>query len=78
MGPPRGWLCALFNPLKCDITATWLCEGTRVCHLETYKVEGPHDSATWETTELGEDSDAYGRLYELLYGEPVRNGEEED
>lgn len=75
---PRGWLCALFNKLNCDITASWLCEGTRVCHVETYKVEGPYDSATWEAAEFAEDSDEYGRLYELLYGEPVRNGEQEE
>ncbi|SIR21605.1 hypothetical protein SAMN05880582_10823 [Rhizobium sp. RU20A] len=65
--PPRGWICALFNTLACDITSHWLCEGERFVHVETYKQVGAWDEPTWEESILGPDSAEYLSLYGLLF-----------
>ncbi|MFA7413295.1 MAG: hypothetical protein WC048_02310 [Rhizobium sp.] len=74
---PRGWLCALFNTLKCDITASWLCEGARIGHVENYKAQGAWGTPTWESAELADDRAEYLHLSELLYGEQVPDDADE-
>lgn len=37
---PRGWVCAIFNTLRCPITAKWMSEGSDAAHVETYVWEG--------------------------------------
>lgn len=69
---PRGWICALFNTLKCDITASWLSEGDCVGHVETYKSQDAWGTPTWDEVELAEDSAQYLHLYRLLHGNRSR------
>lgn len=64
--PPRGWLCALFNTLGCDITSSWLSESERFVHVETYKQTSVWDTPTWDEAVLGQDSAEYLHLYALL------------
>lgn len=76
--PPRGWIVALFNTLKCDITSKWLDEGRVNAYAETYRFAGLSDFKVegWKTEEIAEGSTEHRRLHHLLWG--VEKFEDED
>lgn len=67
---PRGWVCALFNTLKCPVTASWLSEGGVAAHIERYEwtseqfLGGPK----WEDEKLVDGCPEHRRLHKLLWG----------
>lgn len=76
---PRGWTCALFNTLKCDIIAKWLSEGGWVAHVEEYNYSALKDlgGEAWKDTELEENCAEHRRLHKLLWGVEEFEDEEE-
>lgn len=67
--PPRGWIVALFNTLKCSITAKWLSEGETNGHIEIYdwsKIETGFGG--WNRAEIEDGSDDHRHLHKLLWG----------
>lgn len=75
---PRGWTVALFNLLKCDITAKWLSEGGWAGHIEEYRFEGLEDMSidAWTDTEIEDGSEEHRHLHKLLWG--VEEFDDED
>lgn len=65
---PRGWVCALFNTLKCDITAEWLDEGRSDAFRETFKHDTGIMGDEWKTETIPEGSDDHRRLHLALWG----------
>lgn len=65
---PRGWVCALFNSLRCEITAKWLSEGGRPATVETYKPDTGVMGDDWRSVELAEEDSEHRRLHKLLWG----------
>ena len=68
---PRGWLCAMFNTLNCQITVEYLDEGSVNGGRETFtpeKSEKMCDEARWGTEEIPEGTDEHRRLHKLLWG----------
>lgn len=70
---PRGWVCALFNTLKCNMTASWLSEGGAAAHVERYKWDGGGflGGPSWEDEEIADFSPEHRRLHKLLWGVEV-------
>ncbi|OOY15053.1 hypothetical protein BMI85_16015 [Thioclava sp. DLFJ4-1] len=68
--PPRGWVVAVFNTLKCDITHHWQDEGSDDVHRERYIFTGDNSMffPKWEREVVDRDSDDYRRLYKLQWG----------
>lgn len=67
---PRGWICAVFQTLKCDISSAWMSEGGSG-GLETYcwaALEKPFERP-WKLEKISDEHPEYRRLYALLYGE---------
>lgn len=68
--PPRGWVVAVFNTLKCDITHFWQDEGSDEVHREAYTFTGD-DSIfypKWEAETVDHGSADHRRLYKLQWG----------
>lgn len=65
---PRGWTCALFNTVKCQITAKWLSEGFSSGWVEKYSVEDRHGDVSWLKEEIKEGTDEHRRLHKRLWG----------
>lgn len=65
---PRGWVCALFNTLMCDITASWLSEGGAPAHVEKYVAKNRWGDIDWTDEELDDGSPEHRRLHKLLWG----------
>ena len=65
---PRGWVCALFNTVECDMTASWLSESGAPSHIEAYIAEGKHGVPEWTDVILSTDSDEHRHLHKLLWG----------
>lgn len=66
---PRGWTVALFNTLKCRITAKWLSEGGWPAHVEEYdwsQVETGFGG--WTDTEIEDGCADHRHLHKLLWG----------
>lgn len=73
---PRGWTCALFNTLKCRITAKWLSEGGWSAHVEEYDWSQVSTGfGGWTDAEIPEDSDDHRHLHKLLWGVEAFEGE---
>lgn len=69
--PPRGWIVALFNTLRCKITSKWLDEGRNDAISETYEfvTKGrPLDGPEWRVEVLPHGSHEHRRLHKLLWG----------
>ena len=67
--PPRGWIVALFNILKCQITSLWISEGQEAANREDYTFSGP-DNPTWNCRTIQPGSSEHRRLHERLWGVP--------
>lgn len=65
---PRGWVCALFNTLMCDMTASWLSEGGWAGHVEKYVVKDKWGEIRWIDEEIADGSPEHRRLHKLLWG----------
>jgi hypothetical protein len=65
---PRGWTCALFNSLRCEITAKWLSEGGSPATVETYRPDAGPMGDEWRSENIPEGSSEHGRLHKLLWG----------
>lgn len=65
---PRGWTCALFNTLNCDITVNWLDEGQTNAHSEIYTSRDKWGDMRWEEGVILAGSDEHRRLHKLLWG----------
>lgn len=63
---PRGWTVALFNTLKCKITAKWLSEGGWPAHVEEY--DWSQVERGWTDTEIEDGSEDHRHLHKLLWG----------
>lgn len=75
---PRGWVCAVFNTLGCDITASWLSDGGGPGHVEMYRMSGDgwrEGHRTWSAAEVEEGSPAHRHLYRLLWDGEEFDGE---
>lgn len=76
---PRGWTVALFNTLKCKITAKWLSEGDWTGHVEEYdwsQVEAGFGG--WTDTEIPDGSADHRHLHKLLWGVESFDEEHDD
>jgi hypothetical protein len=79
---PRGWTCALFNTLKCEITVKWLSEGSSDGMEEKFvwDAKGAY-GPSWEHKRIPERSEEHRHLHMLLWGEEERlvlESEDED
>jgi hypothetical protein len=82
---PRGWTCALFNTLKCDIEVKWLSEGGAKGHSESYawnrrnlKTGEAISNATWSQSDIEEGTEEHRYLHKLLWGVEEFPEENED
>lgn len=64
---PRGWICALFNSVKCDITVRWLSEGSERGWEEHFCYHGAL-GPKWHKEEIRPETMTHGRLHKLLWG----------
>lgn len=67
---PRGWICALFNTLKCEITSKWLDEGRVDAVVECWTPEDRNflGGASWKHQPIPEGSVEHRRLHKCLWG----------
>ncbi len=66
---PRGWTAALFNSLRCRITAEWLDEGSEDGWRETYTPDKcPNLGDDWTKERIASGTDDQKRLHLLLWG----------
>lgn len=65
--PPRGWVVAVFNTLKCIITHIWLDEGRADAVLEEYVID-EHRGPRWSKFDIIAGQPAHLRLYKLYFG----------
>lgn len=65
---PRGWVCALFNTFRCDMTASWLSEGGWAAHVERYVAKDKWGEIRWIDEEIADGSPEHRRLHKLLWG----------
>lgn len=68
--PPRGWVVAVFNTLKCDITHHWQEDLSDETYRERYIFTGDGSTSfpKWEVEEVEKGSDDHRRLYKLQWG----------
>ena len=68
--PPRGWVVAVFNTLKCDITHHWQDEGSDAVHCEKYTYYGDRSAIfpRWTAGKVEMGSEDHRRLYKLQWG----------
>lgn len=64
---PRGWVCAVFNTIRCDMTASWLSEGGRSGRVEKYLAED-RGEVRWIDETIEDGSPEHRRLHKLLWG----------
>lgn len=64
---PRGWVCALFNTLMCDMTASWISEGG-AARIEKYIAADKHGEMRWTEEKIEDGSPEHRRLHKLLWG----------
>jgi hypothetical protein len=66
---PRGWICALFNTLKCEISVKWLSEGGGDGMLEHFVWDAKgYFGPSWKHERIVEGSEEHRRLHFLLWG----------
>lgn len=67
---PRPWVTALFNTLKCNITASWFSEGGYSPYVEKWTSgDGTlSNRPDWNKTKIEVSSPEYRRLHKLLWG----------
>ncbi|MNU30396.1 hypothetical protein D3C71_188810 [compost metagenome] len=77
---PRGWTCALFNTLKCEISVSWLSEGSSDGVSEKYVWDAKGSfGPSWEHEKIADGSDEHRRLHKLLWGvEEFTDEDDED
>lgn len=66
---PRGWICALFQTLKCNISAKWASEGGNggIEEWDWPQIEKMFGDP-WKLEEISDDHPEHRRLYELMHG----------
>lgn len=77
---PRGWTCAVFNTLKCEITASWFDEGALSAFVERYDPEPASFciGESWKQEEFAEGTSEHRRLHKLLFGVEAFEDEVDD
>ena len=66
---PRGWTCALFNTLKCNITARWLDEGRTDAFEEVWLQDDPRAMGpSWRQEVIADGTAEHRELHKALWG----------